>query len=121
MAIDKYGESASFNIDGNRTFRSVYGTVISILVLLVAIPYGVNKFVVMQGRDDTSFQSITLDNNISDTEQFGYADTKLNLMFIFTDFNVKPYSKEELEGFISNWAELITLDKTASTTGLLET
>ena len=42
-------------------------------------------------------------------------------MFFFTDFNVKPYSKEELEGYIFNRADLITLDKSASATELLQT
>ena len=113
MAIDKYGESPSFSIEGNRTFRSIYGTIISILVLSVAIPYGVNKFVVMKGREDTSFQSITLDSNISESEEFGHDVTNLNLMFFFTDFFVNPYSKEELQGYISNTADLITVDKLA--------
>ena len=34
-------------------------------------------------------------------------------MFFFTHFNVMPYSKEELDGYILNEAELIILDKNA--------
>ena len=55
MAFDKYGESASLSVDGKSTFPSIYGMIISILILLVAVPYGANKFVIMLGREDTSF------------------------------------------------------------------
>ena len=35
-------------------------------------------------------------------------------MFFFTDFYVNPYSKEELEGYINIFPELLTLDKGAT-------
>ena len=55
MSIDKYGESASFNIAGKRTYPSVYGTFISILIFAVVIPYGTNKFMIMRNYEDTNY------------------------------------------------------------------
>ena len=72
MKIDKYGESASFNIAGKSSYPSVYGTIISMLVLAVVIPYGLNKFVVMKSYEDTKFQAITLENEISAYEEIGF-------------------------------------------------
>ena len=72
LQIDKYGESASFNISGRSSYTSVYGTIISMLVFIVVIPYGVNKFVVMKNYEDTKFQAITLENEISAYEEIGF-------------------------------------------------
>ena len=55
MRIDKFGESASFSIAGQSEFSSVCGTLISIMVLSVVIPYGFNKYLIMNDYDDTSF------------------------------------------------------------------
>ena len=72
MQIDKYGESASFTIAGRSSYPSVYGTIISMLIFTVVIPYGFNKFIVMKNYEDTNFQSITLENAISAYEEIGY-------------------------------------------------
>ena len=85
MSIDKYGEQSSFNIGGRNTYRSVFGTFVSMVVLLVVIPYGFNKFIVMKEYDDTSFQSITIENAFEEGEEFDYEETKFNLMFMFTN------------------------------------
>ena len=70
MRIDKYGEQASFNMGGNSSFSSVHGTLISILVLAIVIPYGVNKYLVMKDRDDTNFESITIENAFDSRQRF---------------------------------------------------
>ena len=70
MSIDKYGESASFNIAGKRTYPSVYGTFISILIFAVVIPYGTNKFMVMQEREGTDHQRTLTKKGLNSTEIF---------------------------------------------------
>ena len=56
MSIDKYGESATFSIGGKSSYPSIIGTLISILILFVVVPYGFNKFIIMKDYEDTSFQ-----------------------------------------------------------------
>ena len=111
MQIDKYGESASFNIAGRSSYPSVYGTIISMLILAVAFPYGVNKFVVMKNYEDTNFQSITLENEISAYEEIGYDQTNFNVMLFFTNGVGTRVTKEQLEGYIEIHASINTVDK----------
>ena len=94
MQIDKYGESASFNIAGRSSHPSVYGIIITMLVFAIVIPYGINKFVVMQNYEDTYFQSITLENEMSAYEEIGYEQTNLNVMLYFINENGKKVTKE---------------------------
>ena len=101
MEIDKYGESASFNIAGKSSYPSVYGTLISILVLVIVIPYATNKFVVMQNYEDTNFSSITLENGTSMKEEIGYETHDLNVMLSFMSFANGSYSLEDLEAYIT--------------------
>ena len=55
MLVDKYGETAQFSINGRSSYPSVFGTLVSLAVLAVVIPYAVNKFVIMQEFNDTNF------------------------------------------------------------------
>ena len=72
MSIDKYRESPSFSITGSSGYPSICGTLISLLVLAVVIPYGSNKFFIMKDYEDTNFQSITESNAIDAREEFGF-------------------------------------------------
>ena len=101
MEIDKYGESASFNIAGKSSFPSVYGTLISILVLVIVIPYAINKFVVMRNYEDTNFSSITQEDGTSLNEEIGYETHDLNVILSFMSFREGPLSHEDLEGYIT--------------------
>ena len=57
MSIDKYGERASFTVAGSKTFPSVMGTLITVIIISVVIPFGFNKFLIMRDREDTNFHT----------------------------------------------------------------
>ena len=111
MSIDKYGEQTSFNIAGNSTYQSVFGTIISIFVLAVVIPYGFNKIIVMKERGDTSFQSITIENAFDHHQEFDFEMTKFNMMFFFTNFSLEPVPLRELDGFIDITPFMLIIEK----------
>ena len=72
MSIDKYRESPTFSIAGSSGYPSICGTIISLRVLAVVIPYGSNKFFIMRDYEDTTFQSITEADAIDAREEFGF-------------------------------------------------
>ena len=83
MSVDKYGERASFNIAGKSTYPSILGTLVSIIVLVVVIPYGLNKFLIMKEYGDTNFMSISVKNAIDKRQEFDFDETQVNMMFYF--------------------------------------
>ena len=115
MRIDKFGETASFSIAGRDSYPSFCGTLISIMVLSVVIPYGLNKYLIMQEYEDTSFQSIKVDNAIGIREEFGYDQTNLNYFIFFTDSTLLPIPKEDLEGYIELRGVELEIEKSSTT------
>ena len=55
MRVDKYGETANFSIEGKSTYPSLCGTLVSLAILVVVIPYAINKFVIMKEFNDTNY------------------------------------------------------------------
>ena len=54
--LDLYGEAITFNIDGEGEYTTVFGALLSLLILTVVFRYGSDKFVVLQARGDTTYQ-----------------------------------------------------------------
>ena len=112
MSIDKYGEQASFTIAGSKTYPSFMGTLITILVISVVIPFGFNKFLIMRDREDTKFH--TTEESLGSEEVLSYEQTHANVMLSFQGFiddDLKPISMEDLEGYIDILALLQTFDR----------
>ena len=72
MSIDKYGETKSFMIAGNDTYPSVFGTLITLIIFIVIVPFGFNKFIIMRDREDTNFQSTIEERAIGPSEVLTY-------------------------------------------------
>ena len=53
---DIFGDQVKFTVDGNETYTSVYGTLVSLVIFAILLPYTVKKFGVMLEREDTRFQ-----------------------------------------------------------------
>ena len=47
MSIDLYGESTAFTVNGSASYPSFCGTIMSLIVFLVVLPYGINKYTIM--------------------------------------------------------------------------
>ena len=48
------------------------GTLVSLAILAVVTPYGINKFMIMKLYEDTTFMSIEVENVIDGREEFGF-------------------------------------------------
>ena len=72
MSIDKYGETKSFSIAGNNTYPSVFGTLITLIIFVVIVPFGFNKFIIMRDREDTNFQSTIEERAIDRSDVLTY-------------------------------------------------
>ena len=55
MSIDKYGEKKSFSIAGSEAYPSVLGSLLTLIIFAVIVPFGFNKFIIMRDREDTNF------------------------------------------------------------------
>ena len=56
-SIDNFGDSVSFQFNGQNQYNSILGSFITILILMTVSYYGVEKFNSMSNRLDTDFQS----------------------------------------------------------------
>ena len=50
-----FGVTPSFEINGEGSYNTLIGTALSICILIIVLPYGKNKFDIMQDYEDTNF------------------------------------------------------------------
>ena len=86
-----FGNSASFLIDDNSSFKSVFGAIVSILVFFVIAFYGLNKALVFAERGDTTHINYTVYDELPQEKTFEFADINFNVRLTFwnkvwTDF-----------------------------------
>ena len=77
------------------------GTLVSLIVLAVVIPYGFNKFFIMKEHSDTSFQSIEVENAIDFREEFSFEQIHTNVLFYFKKFQGRYLTAADIEGYIT--------------------
>ena len=80
MSLDMFGETLTFTIDSADTYPSLCGTIVSLAIFALVLPYGAHKFTTMWEYGDTSHQDITDENSISAYTLFPYEKTHANLM-----------------------------------------
>ena len=66
-----FGESLQFKVGGNDSFKSIIGALVSLAIFATVLPYGVNKFIILYQKNDTSYQSWT-EKSLDPYEEFGY-------------------------------------------------
>ncbi len=65
LKVDLFGETAQMNIEGQATYTSVSGTIISIGILATVIAYGGKKFTDMADYNDSTMKTI-IDKGVID-------------------------------------------------------
>ena len=68
--VDLFARQVSFRMDKQDSFGSIFGAAISLVITVLALLYGVNKFIIMSNYDDTSFNQFSDKNGLSE-EVFG--------------------------------------------------
>ena len=76
------GESLTMRLDseGTKTLQTAWGTILSILLLLISAAYLVQKIDVMFQRKDVDILSSNQEDFFADDEKFGY-EQGLNFAF----------------------------------------
>ena len=113
MSIDKFAERPGFSVDGSDTYPSLKGTLLTILVIAVVIPFGFNKFLIMRDREDTYFHTIT-EESLRFEELLSYEETNANVMYNFKrwiDIEFESLSMKDLEGYIEVIPMITTYDR----------
>ena len=82
--------SESFNLrieDGDDSIKSGFGTVCSLLLLIVTALYAGLKMKVLEARNDVNILSATKDLYFTDDDVFSYDEHRLNWAIAFTGYN----------------------------------
>ena len=56
VKFDCFGETIGFNIKGQKSYGTVFGSLLSILISALTMVYAWSKFFHMQNYDDTQYQ-----------------------------------------------------------------
>ena len=65
LYFELFGEQVSFNIDGQKSHRSVIGLIMSLIIFIVVCNFGRKKFDVMIKKEDTRYQSYIEENGLN--------------------------------------------------------
>ena len=60
LGLDMFAQTASFEIDGEGSYNTTIGALVSILILLLVVPYGHRKYNKMMEFGDTMYSSQTI-------------------------------------------------------------
>ena len=83
--FDVYGKTITFTYKGKDQYKTFIGGVISIIMLIIALLYGVNLFIIMIGRDNTNTTVSTIIKDLSnDSEVIELNKSKFQLAFSVT-------------------------------------
>ena len=64
-SLDFFHTNIEFRENGGHALGSVFGACISIIISMVVVLYGINKFFVMINYDDTQYSEFTVKNGLS--------------------------------------------------------
>ena len=113
-SIDIFGERVSFNIDGAESHKSFFGAFVTIIISLIVLSYGLDKFILMTEYRDTIHQETTDIWSIDKEKVFLQSETKMNVAFTIYDVQLDgtggALSYEEYGSYLSWGAFLITTD-----------
>ena len=67
-SIDIFATDVSFKENGSESFGSIFGSMNSLIIVLIAALYGINKFVIMTNFEDTNFSEYTVIKGLTTDE-----------------------------------------------------
>ena len=59
LSIDMFGQAAQFDIEGESTYNTCVGSIASILIFLLVVPYAYKKSILMLEMNDTHYSDST--------------------------------------------------------------
>ena len=99
---DGFGESANFEIKGQTEHKTMQGAVITLVILACVALFAVNKVMIMQAYEDTTFHENVEVGVIDSNEKFKRDRTRLNIAFgIYNQRTKLPMTFDQLDGQLS--------------------
>ena len=111
LSLDKFGTHIRFNFGGRSSFPSYSGAILSLLILIVIIPYAVNKFIIMWEFGDTHYQTVTIERGIDVKKEFSTDETNLQLMFMIGNESLNGLMAKDYEEYVQIYARSVRFDK----------
>ena len=113
-SIDIFGERVNFNIDGSDSHKSFFGAFVTMIIALIVLSYGLDKFILMTEYRDTIHQETTDTGAIDIEKVFPQSETKVNVAFSVYDIQINASGgtlpHDEYSGYFIWSASIITLD-----------
>ena len=110
LQTDGFGESVNFTINGQDSYPSIFGTLLTLAIATTVTIYSANKFIIMLGREDTTFQETTRQSTDKIDKLLGNDETDIYLILRFTRFGV-ALRTEEIDGYLRILAVNAKLDQ----------
>ena len=106
-----FGDSVSFEVDGNGTYNTFIGTIVSIAILFLVIPYGLRKYNIMIQFNDTNFAESVVSRPLlsSSTESLSFDDIELALGIVMINkYSVGVLATDEFKDHLQVVANYVT-------------
>ena len=93
-SIDMFGEGVGFNIGGGKsTHQTYFGSILTLVVLVITGTYTFKRYTVMSGYQDTVFQTSTQLEPFTQDSPLQQDESNFNLM-IGLEIDNKPVDKQ---------------------------
>ena len=113
-SIDIFGEKVNFNIDGADSHKSFFGAFVTIIITLIVLSYGLDKFILMTEYRDTIHQETTDTGAIDSEKVFPQSDTQVNVAFSVYDIQIDgsggTLPQQDYNSYLSFVPSLVTID-----------
>ena len=94
--LDLFGETVGFTVNGLSSHRTCAGSLVSLIMVMITATYAFDKFRIMMGREDTSFQQVTEENTLNVDHIYEQSETQFLIAFGLFTYDVGMLSPEEL-------------------------
>ena len=115
LSIDQFGEQPGFTIDGQDSYPSCLGATLSLIIIILTLAYGTDKYFTMKDYNNTTFETVVeLIEDDPDT-RYKFDITNLNVAYIIIDqTNGLPIPQSEFGKYIWPEAQQLKLEPAVS-------
>ena len=79
LSIDGFGSSVNFLVKGNTTYKTAIGALITIVIFLIFTVFGVTKFLLLYGIQETKHTTLLKERIIPGDQSFNMSSTNFNI------------------------------------------
>lgn len=80
-SIDLFGQSVNFTYDGEDQFKTTFGAVLSLIIILILLGFGIYKAVYLFSKFNPNVIKTTLMYDISDLQEYRPQDLGFDFSF----------------------------------------